>query len=167
MALTRERLLNVLAYDENTGRFTWRVITNNRMKVGQTAGAMSPRGYIQIMIDRSSYKAHRLAWLYVHGEWPPHHIDHINRNPLDNRIANLRRATNAQNAMNTKLSSNNRSGYKGIWWSARMKKWGAQIGARTRTSSCDSKHIGYFPTKEAAVAARRIIMGQLYGEFAV
>jgi hypothetical protein len=96
MTLTAERLREILGYDPETGLFT-RLVRTGRIRAGEVAGTAHSRGYRSIVIDGRVYLSHRLAWLYVHGEWPPEQIDHINRNRADNRLVNLRAAKQSQN----------------------------------------------------------------------
>lgn len=99
-ALTAERLRSLLDYDQSTGVFTRKVRTARCMKVGDVAGSVNSNGYVTVMVDGRSYKAHRLAWLHVIGKWPSGQIDHINCSRADNSFANLRdvdRSTNIQN----------------------------------------------------------------------
>ena len=100
--LTAERLREVLAYDPDTGVFTWKARTSpfSRVNVGDVAGNLRRDGYIEICVDGRKHQSHRLAWLYVYGEWPADQIDHINGIRTDNRIANLREANNAENHHN-------------------------------------------------------------------
>ncbi len=98
--LTAERLRALLDYDQSTGVFTRKVRTARCMKVGDVAGSVNSNGYVMIMVDGRSYKAHRLAWLHATGQWPAGQIDHLNCNRADNCIDNLRdvdRSTNIQN----------------------------------------------------------------------
>ena len=99
MSITQERLKELLHYDPKTGVFTCLVSRRGRVKVGNKAGYTN-HGYVRIRVDTRRYFAHRLAWLYVYGESPPDDIDHINGVRSDNRIANLRLATKAQNCQN-------------------------------------------------------------------
>ena len=99
-ALTAERLREALSYNPETGLFTRR-IRCGRIAPGEIAGTIALNGYITISLDGRRYYAHRLAWLYVHGEWPQK-LYHTNRDRADNRIANLRESTHAHNSANAK-----------------------------------------------------------------
>ena len=124
--LTQQKLKELLDYNPNTGDFVWRVSLNSRSSINSTAGSCS-NGYRVIRINRKNYHAHRLAWLYTHGQFPQNQLDHINRIRNDNRIDNLREVTNAQNHQNRNLGSNNASGICGVNWHKRDKKWRAYI----------------------------------------
>lgn len=89
-------------------------------------------------------------------------VDHINRNKLDNRRANLRKATHAQNICNSRFRSNNTSGYRGVYFCKQTKRWRAQIRANGRT-----RQLGRFPTAEAAARAYDAAARKLHGKFAV
>jgi len=97
-----ETLRSLLDYDPATGVFTWRVATSYRIKIGDNAGWGNSEGYQYITILKRKYGAHRLAWVYVYGDWPLPHlcVDHINNIRTDNRICNLRLATYSQNNVN-------------------------------------------------------------------
>lgn len=165
--ITADRLRELLHYDPETGVFTRRVRTSNRIRIGDEAGDVRkfrPNGfYRRISLDDRRYLAHRLAWLYVHGEWPPTdvYIDHIDGNGLNNRIKNLRLATRSQNGANRALQSNNTSGIKGVHWAARSKKWKAQVSVGGRVKS-----LGYFESIDDATAAYRAATEQYFGSFA-
>lgn len=98
--LTQERLKELFKYDPETGLFTRLVSTNNRVKIGDVAGNARADGYIKIRVDFDMHYAHRLAWLYMTGEWPTQKIDHISGNKSDNRWKNLRDVSIATNAQN-------------------------------------------------------------------
>lgn len=160
MTLTAEELRSLLSYDQDTGLFTWRV-SRGKAVPGRLAGVTDSYGYLVIKIDRKLYKAHRLAWLYVHSEWPRMNLDHINAIKTDNRISNLREATFRQNKANTPIQRNNTSGLKGVFWYAKIRKWRASIGVYGRRI-----RIGDFLTAEEAHDAYAREASLQYGEFA-
>ena len=98
--ITQEYLKSILSYDPETGLFTWLVQKGARALVGSIAGTIRNNGYLKINIDKQLYYAHRLAHLYMTGEWPKNHIDHINGIKNDNHWCNLREATYSQNNKN-------------------------------------------------------------------
>lgn len=162
--LTADRLRQLLSYDASTGIFTRRISQTNRVKVGDIAGSPNQKGYINIMVDGRLYPAHRLAWLYVHGEWPRAQIDHINGTKTDNRIANLREATNSQNMQNMRTArSDNTSGLLGVRWHKRDKRWHARIMVDGK-----ARHLGSFGSSDDAQAAYLAAKRQLhdFGEVA-
>lgn len=124
--LTVERLRDLLSYNPDTGIFIWKIRTAIRTKVGGVAGTKHSRGYWAMVIDSKDYLAHRLAWFYVYGVWPPEQIDHANGDRLDNRICNLRLASPRQNSTNTERISRNTTGFIGIYCN-RQGKWQAHI----------------------------------------
>ena len=166
-SLTVAELREKLSYDPLTGLFTW----PKRRRTGRlNSHADFPAGhrktgkyggYIVIRLNFQLYRAHRLAWFYVHGEWPNGEIDHINSDPTDNRIANLRIATSSGQRMNSRRRSDNTSGTKGVWYDKRRSKWIAEV-------MVDGKkhHIGQFATLLEAKGARIAAAERLHGEFA-
>ena len=148
--LTAEYLRSILHYDPDTGIFTWKVRTARSVKVGDVAGCSNGRDYLQISVQSRLYKAHRLAWLYMRGEWPTDQIDHINRIRTDNRSSNLREVTNNQNLQNKSKYSNNTSGHPGVCWCKQNSKWRATIRHNNKRI-----HLGYFDDIEDAIAARK------------
>ena len=148
--LTAEYLRSVLHYDPATGIFTRKVSTSTNAKVGAVAGCRGGRGYLRIQLQGRKYLAHRLAWLYVYGEWPEDQLDHINRNRSDNRRANLREVTNKQNLQNAGKRSDNTSGHPGIYWHKQRSKWVARIMHNQKHI-----HLGCFNTLEEAISARK------------
>lgn len=124
--LTQTRLRELLHYNSETGVFTSQT-KRGRFCAGTAMGTLNTGGYVHLHIDHKKYLAHRLAWLYVTGNWPLHQLDHINGARADNRISNLREATVKQNGENRGRQNNNTSGYKGVTWSVKSKKWQAQI----------------------------------------
>lgn len=158
MALTVARLKELLEYDPETGVFRSK-INRGRAIAGKVLGGT--RGYSQIVIDRRNYKGHHLAWLYVYGEWPSSGLDHINGVVGDNRIANLRLASQQQNVWNKGPSKNNTSGFKGVSLHRGTGKWRATI-----TVNRQQKSLGHFATPEAAYDVYCSKAKEVFGEFA-
>ncbi len=147
--LTQERLKQCLHYDPCTGAFTWIIKKRGTRGIFSHAGRLRNDGYIGICIDYKSYMAHRLAWLYVYGKFPVEQIDHANGVRTDNRLENLRCATNAENQRNRCLQKNNTSGVNGITWYKPTNRWCAKIQI-----DCVTINLGYFKNKSDAVQAR-------------
>lgn len=146
--LTYEKLHEILFYDRDTGIFTWKVKTAQRVHVGQRAGTIKTSdGYESISIENKTYKSHRLAWLYETGSFPPSCIDHINRIKTDNRFINLRLADKKQNMENTPLRKDNLSGSRGVSYRKTTKKWRAYLNHNKKHF-----HLGDFDTPEEAAA---------------
>jgi hypothetical protein len=160
MMLTAERLREVLSYSPETGLFYWRE-QRGSVRSGARAGHVDSDRYIRIGVDAAVYKAHRLAWLYVHGNWPADFIDHINGDPGDNRITNLRACCHAQNLKNVRRNRKNSSGFKGVYSRTGGRTWYSQIVSDGRR-----RHLGSFPSKEKAAAAYDEAARRLHGEFA-
>jgi hypothetical protein len=135
--LTLQRLKERLSYDPDTGIFVWNATQKQ-------AGTKNSR-YVQIAIDRKIYYAHRLAWMYMFDSFPALNIDHINNNKKDNRITNLRLVTVSENGQNRGKQLNNTSGYKGVSWAKKSKKWEACIRKNGKTI-----HLGFFINIEDA-----------------
>lgn len=159
--LTQERLQFLVSYSPETGLFRRNVTTSGRAMAGALCGDMDGKGYIRLRVDGKRYSGHRLAWLYVHGYWPPHEIDHVNGCRTDNRISNLRLADTFTNKRNTPAYKNNKSGAKGVSWSVTSKKWRARIRLDGR-----DVNLGMHDTIESAHAAYIAAAKASFGEFA-
>lgn len=159
---TPETLRKLLSYDPDTGLLTWKrrpiemFATDRAGKIWNTRFCGKPAfktdhnaGYRQGKISDKAYLAHRVAYAIHHGAWPASQIDHINGDRSDNRIANLRNVTNAENARNRVLPTDNTSGHMGVSWDGRRCKWHSCIHVRGKR-----RHIGYFTDIEDAIAAR-------------
>lgn len=157
----QDRLKTVVNYDPETGVFTWKIATSNRNPVGSPAGTTTNAGYRSMTIDGKRYLAHRLAWLYVYGEWPTSDLDHINLDRTDNRIANLREASRGQNMANGNLRKDNTSGCKGVYWNKQSSKWRVTIQKNGRMIQ-----IGMFASYDDAVRAATKARQEIHGEFA-
>lgn len=151
--ITQSRLKELLHYNPETGIFTWTDAVSNirsRCRPNDIAGYKHPYGYIIIKIDQIKYPAHRLAFLYMTGNFPIYETDHINTIRDDNRWDNLRDIPRKLNQENkTKVQSNNKSGKSGVHYCNTHKKWVARIKHKQKTIS-----LGYFDSKDDAIAAR-------------
>lgn len=157
--ITQEQLKEFLSYDPDTGLFVW-VVTKGNKSISSVAGTTVRGGYIRIGISGKHYLAHRLAWLYVYGEFPTKYLDHINGVTNDNRVENLREATNQENQYNQGVCRVNKSGYKGVSWNKKVGKWVASGYANSK-----SIFLGYFSTPEEASKAYNDYAKKHHGEF--
>lgn len=155
-----EVVRDLLHYNPETGIFTWRKCFKN-VHAGEKAGTKISIGYIILGVDNCRVFAHRLAWFYVYGVWPPEYVDHINGDRADNRLSNLRLASHSQNAWNGALRSTNTSGYRGVSWSKSKERWVARLFKNNKQHV-----IGYFKDKEEARRAYLEAAMRLHGEFA-
>ena len=135
--LTQKRLRELFSYNSETGKFTRiKALCGPVAKIGMIAGTLGKRGYIDIGIDGKRYKAHRLAWLYVYGEFPSNkfQIDHIDGNKTNNTIEDLRVVTASQNLQNIKnaKSHNATSKVLGVSWFKRDKTWQVEISVNKK-----------------------------------
>ena len=130
--LTQERLREILYYNGKFGIFVWKE-SRGRVKAGDIAGTNDHELYRLIRIDSKFYKAHRLVFLYLYGRMPLHQVDHINGNPSDNRLKNLREVDNQENHKNIKIGTRNKSGIIGVFWNEPHKRWVANISVNKRS----------------------------------
>lgn len=128
--ITQERLKELLDYNPETGVFTWKIDGNNQyVKKGMEAGTLYNNDYIMIMVEGERQGAHRWAFLYMEG-YIPEFVDHIDRNPQNNRWKNLRSASKPQNCRNKKHKKS-KSGYANVMWAKDRQKWRVQITDET------------------------------------
>ena len=137
--LTQERLKELFYYSPQFGIFVWKKDSGQRAKSGSIAGTTLANRYISIKIYGKCNLAHRLAFLYMTGEFPKNQGDHINGVRSDNRWNNLRDVTPTENSKNKRPQLNNKTGIPGIFWYKRERKWEVQIGVDGRPLS-----LGYF-----------------------
>ena len=157
--LTQAQIKDLLLYEN--GKLYWRKKVSRKINVGDEAGTFRKTdSYRQIMINSQVHRTHRLVYLYHYG-YMPELIDHINQNPNDNRVDNLRPATRAENAYNSKLRPDNTSGVKGVTWDKAKKRWVARVYA-DRTCV----NLGRFIELADAITAVKAARRQHHGEFA-
>ena len=150
--LTQQRLKELLEYDPETGVFVWKKKSGRRgaalAPIGSVAGSDDGNGYIRIGIDYKDYRGHRLAWLYVHGEYPTKQIDHVDGNRANNAISNLRLATQSENNQNQREARGARNGMPlGVYRSSK-NRWKALIGIGGKKIQ-----LGHFDTQAKALDA--------------
>lgn len=152
-----------LHYNPLSGIFTWRVNRGKSVKKGDHAGCLNLKNYIVLTITKNGkpkqIKAHRLAWYITYGELPSI-IDHIDGNPSNNSLDNLRPCTNKQNQMNRGKGTNNTSGYKGVAWHKHKKKWMASIRDNGK-----KEFLGYYNSPKEASAIYEKRAKELHGDF--
>lgn len=161
--LTQARLKELLTYDPLTGVFVWKVAIGRKICAGDIAGTKvrpSPTNkteYIAIGVDRKRYYAHRLAFLYMVGEFPSGDADHKDKNGLNNKWSNLREATTVQNHANS-IRKAGKSEILGVQQSG--QNWMARISINGKCKS-----LGSFATKSAAELAFLSARIELHGGF--
>ena len=166
--LSAEFVRLLFDYEAETGFLRWQYQTSKPRKwnsryAGTIAGS-SVKGYVQIQISNPNplnYYAHQIVWCHGRGYWPLHQIDHINGERSDNRISNLRLATNSENGCNKPRQRNNTSGFVGVSFDPQRKMWRARVNLHRKMHD-----IGFFPTAEQAATARKDAVKRIHGEFA-
>ena len=153
--ITQTELKNLLHYDSGSGLFYW--LRKDSCKI---AGRTKKNGRVEIRVNKKLYAAHRLAWLYVYGEFPEHVVDHIDGNPNNNSIQNLRSVTRSQNLYNSKIPITNTSGVKGVHWSSRENKWRVKLHVNGK-----EKNFGYFDSLEVAKLIITEARDKFHGEY--
>lgn len=145
-----ERFSAAFAYDPETGVLTWKIYQGGGApRIGEVAGTYTPKGYIDVRLNRKGHRAHRVAWLLATGAWPVHTIDHINGVHDDNRIANLRDVPLIVNQRNLfHASPRGELGFKGVWRATNSNRYLAVIGEYGVR-----RRIGSFLTVEEAASA--------------
>jgi hypothetical protein len=159
--LTQEYLQSILDYNKETGDFTWKVAKGRNSRVGKIAGSSHNGGYKTIRIDKKLYLEHRLAWLYVYGEFPKQDIDHKNGVRTDNRLDNLRACTRSQNLCNKINKVNSKSKISNVHWNKQNNKWIVNIYYQGK-----QKRIGTFEDIELAELVAIEARLTYHGEFA-
>lgn len=115
ITVTHQQLLEILDYNPISGIFIWKKKISHKTVIGKVCGCYTRKNrYVYIELYKKRYVAHRLAWFYVYGVWPPKYIDHVNGNKHDNRLRNLREATARDNTRNKSVRRNTKTGKKGV-----------------------------------------------------
>jgi hypothetical protein len=158
--ITAEEARQLFHYNPETGDLTWKM-RRRGVRINRPIRADNGLGYFRVFVDGRGYFVHRIVWLMTYGQWPNGNIDHINGNPTDTRIGNLRECTQSQNMRNIRANKRNTSGKKGVSWSTHEQKWIAQIRYGGK------KHrLGAYTTVEEAYSAYCEAAREHHGEFA-
>lgn len=148
-------------YDAHTGNIYWLRSTSNRVRTGDIAGKINSCGYVSILLHKRRLLAHRIAWILFYDKDPPRFIDHRDTNRANNRIENIREASQSQNMGNARRSLRNSSGIKGVSYDLKRKKYVAYIRIARKL-----KHLGRFDTLAQAARARQHAATNAWGLFA-
>jgi hypothetical protein len=143
--LDQTELHRILDYDFLTGIFRWKINKQN-IKLGAIAGSKNFRGYIRIGINGKDYRAHRLAWLYMVGEWPSDILDHEDRNPSNNKFSNLRLSNSKHNLENQNMNKTKKwKAIPGVYFDPKRNYWNIRLNINGK-----SKSFGSFFDKDEA-----------------
>jgi len=156
--LTLERAHELFEYRD--GDLIRKITTSNNAKAGQTVGCLASNGYLVVRINNVLHYVHRLVFFMHHGFFPAY-VDHIDGNPANNRIGNLRQSTNQQNSCNQRIKKANKSGFKNVSWSKEKNKWVVRVQTFGQVV-----HVGYFENLKDAVDAAIISRNTIHHEFA-
>lgn len=155
MTITQGRLKELVDYDTETGDFLSKTSRGNLVK-GSICGYTSPKGYRYIILDRRSYLAHRLVWLFHFGSFPVGSLDHINQDKSDNRLENLRLCSNQENMRNRRADRGSSSLYKGVTFVKARNHWQANV---------DGIYLGVFKCEHEAALVYNIHAEKRHGSF--
>ena len=162
-----EVLRQLLRYEPETGKLFWlprgvasfdfshdavrlAAAWNGRNAGNEAFTCVSQDGYYNGKVFNTTVRAHRVAYAIFYGEWPANHIDHVDGDRLNNRIANLRDVTNAENCLNKAVRASSKTGINGVTWAKRERKWRVKIGVGGK-----KKEVGLFDDLSSAVIARK------------
>lgn len=148
---TQLRLRKLFDYNPETGQLRWKHSTSHRVRIGATAGYANKTGHLTVRVDTKLYLVHRLVWIFSYGKIDrTKYIDHIDHNPSNNALANLRLVTREQNQRNMRFFGNNPAGMFGLQWNPQNNNWRARINIHDHVIN-----LGSFKRFEDAVAARK------------
>jgi len=154
--LTKQNLLNTFLYYE--GNLYWKISRTNKTKAGMLAG--NKHKYCKVYFNNKRYLLHRIIFMMFHG-YMPDQVDHIDGNPHNNCIENLRSVDNIKNQYNAKLSIKNTTGYKNVHWNKNIKKWSVQLRANKKNI-----FVGYFENLELASLVAQEARAKYHEQFA-
>lgn len=158
---TPERARRLFLYDHETGKLFWRERPRsdfldarhwngfNTKSAGREVGTPMKSGHLRVRFGEAGFLVHRIIWLIEYGEWPEQ-IDHIDGNPANNRLSNLREVNQLLNCKNAARRSDNQSGTTGISRASHSGRWVATI-----SNDGQRVHLGQYKTLDEAVAARK------------
>ena len=160
--ISLERLRQVLEYDPETGLWEWlRPNLMNKKPISKMAGTISVHGYRIITYEGVKYRASRLAWFYMTGEWPSQEMDHKDKDKANDKWINLREVSRSENGLNRYLQPNNTSGARGVHWDLDRGKWGASV-----KHDGNIHFVGRYDLLDEAIEARDAAAQDLHGDFA-
>lgn len=157
--VSQSRLHYLFDYEVDSGRFIRKIKTAGRVRVGDNAGTRHNKGYWLIMVDGVLYLRHRLAWLYVTGEWPEHEVDHVDMDRANDAWSNLRAATASENQSNRRIRPDNKIGLKGVSRASRTTFW-SSVSHQGKTT-----YLGTTTCPAAAHLRYVVEADKLFGEY--
>ena len=156
--LTARQAREMFFYCPDEGRLFRRIRSGTTGRKGEMAGSLRKSGYRSVHVNGRLYVEHRLIWLWWYGEWPRVQIDHANGIRDDNRVSNLRLATNAENQRNAGVRRDNRLGVKGVHKAGNRYRALISVNGKQR-------HLGYYQSIDAAREAYNRASTELHGQF--
>jgi HNH endonuclease len=157
--MTQQEALYHFEYLDGRLIYKNKVPRSSKVALGEEVGNRRPDGYIKVNFKRKQYYAHRIIYLMHHGFYPDE-VDHIDRNPRNNKIENLRSATRSENAANRGVGKSNKSGFLGVFWNTQSAKWNAKIKINGK-----DKHLGFYDLLEDAASAYETASKRYHGKF--
>jgi len=155
--LTQEEAVRLFEYRD--GSLYRKVTTNYNAKAGDLVGVVQKHGYLRVRACSKQYLVHRLIFLIHHG-YMPETLDHIDGDPTNNRIENLREATQQQNCYNRRVRKDNKAGTTNVYWKKQIQKWCVNLSINGK-----NKHFGYFKDLELAELIATEARDKYRGEF--
>ncbi len=154
-----DELHSLLDYNADNGEFVWTYFNNNNPNKGTLTPQKPAKGnrYVRIFIYGKYYQAHRVAWVMYYGKEPEYGIDHIDGDTSNNAISNLRDVPQSVNCKNSSIKSSNKSGFNGVTWMKKSKRWRARLMFNGK-----DVHLGFYKEKKDAISAR-VFANKKYG----